>query len=284
MIDLHLHTTASDGLCTPAGLVDRARDVGLTTISVTDHDTMEAVPAVAAAAARRGLMFVPGIEVTAVDGGHDVHVLGYWLDRDAPELMALLRQVREQRVERAIEIGERLTAAGAPIDVQALLSEGGARSTRAIARPMLARALIAAGHVATVAEAFDRFLSEGRPAYVPHRAPSPTRAISAILKAGGIASLAHPGTLDRDDLLPELCDAGLTAIEAYHSAHDPETQARYISLARNRSLELTGGSDFHGDGTRRADHFGRVGLPAPDFERLVDRAEQILGRRPSKPS
>lgn len=274
MIDLHTHTTASDGLSTPAGLVERAAQVGITTLSVTDHDTMEAVPGVAAAAAERGLNFVPGIEITSVYEGHDVHVLGYCLDSQASELVGLLRHVREKRLERAFEIGRRLSAAGAPVDVDALLSGREAGSTRSIARPILARALVAAGHVASVAEAFDRFLGEDGPAYVSHRGPSPFDVIGVIRKAGGFASLAHPGTLARDDLVPALSEAGLTAIEAYHSAHDSETQARYVSLARAHGLEITGGSDFHGDGTRRAEFFGIVGLPSVAFDRLMSRARR----------
>ncbi len=279
MIDLHLHTTASDGLSTPAGLVQRAREVGILTLSVTDHDTMDAVPAVAAAAAAHGLTFVPGIEITSVHDGHDVHMLGYLLDAHAPDLVKLLSDVRSKRVERAFEIGRRLSAAGAPLDVDAMLGGPEAESTRSIARPMLARALVAVGHVASVAEAFDRFLSEGGPAYVPHRGPTPFEAISVILNAGGIASLAHPATLARDDLVPALCEAGLVAIEAYHSAHDSETQAHYVSLARAHGLEITGGSDFHGDGTRRAEFFGVVGLPALDFDRLMKRANRVTRPR-----
>jgi hypothetical protein len=279
MIDLHLHTTASDGLCTPERLVERARQVGITTAGVADHDTMDAVPEVVAAAARYGLTVVPGIEVTSVHEGKDVHVLGYFLEAASPGLMALLGGLRAARVERAFEIGRRLARAGVPIDVEALLRAPQSHGTRSIARPMLARALVGAGHVTSVAEAFDRFLGEDGPAYVPHHGPSPSDAIAAIRSAGGIASLAHPGTLGKDDLIPGLCRAGLDAIEAYHSAHDPETTRRYLAVAREHNLAVSGGSDFHGDGTRRSEHFGVVSLPPDEFDRLSARAELARAKK-----
>src|SRR5262245_55024960 len=144
MIDLHMHTTASDGTSAPDDLVERVRKAGITIFSVTDHDTMAAVPAAAAAARHHGLTCVPGIEVTTVHDGHDVHMLGYFLDAGCPELVALLERVRALRRERAAEIANRLAAAGAPIDVEALVGGADARSSRSLARPQIARALIAA--------------------------------------------------------------------------------------------------------------------------------------------
>jgi predicted metal-dependent phosphoesterase TrpH len=276
MIDLHLHTTASDGLSSPAELVALAAGAGLRTIAVTDHDTTASVPEVAAQAARRGLSCVPGVEVTSVHEGHDVHVLGYFLDTEAPSLVDLLQSVRAARDGRAREIAARLAEAGVPIDVDALLPAAGP-SGRAIARPQIARALVAAGHVASVAEAFDRFLSEGCAAYVTHRGPTPAEAIWAIACAGGIASLAHPGTLARDQLIPGLVEAGLTALEAHHSAHDPATTARYVALAATHGLAVTGGSDFHGPGTRRSELFGVTALPPTAFSDLLERAGRVAG-------
>jgi hypothetical protein len=275
MIDLHMHTDASDGTSTPEDLVARVLRAGITTFSVTDHDTMAAVPVAGAAAARLGLTCVPGIEITTVHDGRDVHVLGYFLDGDSPALHVLLERIRTLRRERAAEISARLAAAGAPIDVEHLLRTADPKSSRAVARPQIARALVAAGHVATVSEAFDRFLSEGCTAYVPHRGPSPAEAIDVIGRAGGIASLAHPGTLKRDDLIPALADAGLAAIEAYHSAHDGATVDHYRALARTHALAVSGGSDFHGEGTRRSEFFGVVSLPGADFDRLAELASRV---------
>ena len=267
MIDLHLHTTASDGRCTPEQLVKRAGAAGVTVLSVTDHDTMAGVPAAAAAAAHEGLGFVPGIELTAVHEGRDVHVLGYYVDLHAPALAALAARQRAAREARAAEIGDRLAGAGAPVDMAALVAvqRGAGRS---VARPRIAQALVEAGHVESVAEAFDRFLADGRPAYVPHRGVGPAEIVAVILESGGLASLAHPGELGRDDLIQPLVDAGLTAIEVFHSAHDDAARAHYGALARRLSLLVTGGSDYHGEGVRRAEWLGRVGLPPEDYTRL----------------
>jgi len=153
--------------------VERARDVGIRTMSVTDHDTMAAVAPATAAAAAHGIAVIPGIEITAVDGGRDVHVLAYFISEDAPGLQDLLRLQRRNRIERARAIAERLAALGAPIDVAPLIEGATKGGGKALARPQIARALIAAGHVGTVAEAFDKYLSETSPAYIPHRGASP---------------------------------------------------------------------------------------------------------------
>ncbi len=272
MIDLHAHTTASDGRSTPRELVDRAVAVGITTLAVTDHDTMAAVPETAALAMAAGLGFVPGIEITSVSRGKDAHVLGYFLSPEAPGLSELIADQRRRRVERAREIGRRLEKMGVPIDVAALLASAGERSGKAIARPQIAQALIAAGHVSTVAEAFDRFLGENCEAYVPHTGASPAEVVRLIVAGGGIASLAHPGHLKQDDVIPELVEAGMAALEVYHSVHDEPTTAHYLAIAKRLSLAVTGGSDYHGEGVRRAEFFGVVNLPKNEFLGFLKRA------------
>lgn len=279
MIDLHLHTTASDGGCSPEELVSRAKAVGLRAIAVTDHDTMAAVPAAAAAAADQDLAFVPGIEITSVCRGRDAHVLAYGLPPDAPGLAELIADQRRRRVERAREIAAALARLDVPIDVDALVASAGARTGKAIARPQIAQALIAAGHVCSVAEAFERFLGESCPAYVPHSGATPAEVVSLVVGARGIASLAHPGHLDRDDVIPELVDAGLGALEAFHPSHDAAATERYLSLARRHDLSITGGSDYHGEGVRRAEFFGVLGLPVEHFAAFLARMERT-GFRP----
>ena len=275
MTDLHLHTTASDGTCSPEEVVALAAAASLSTIGIADHDTMAAVPAATAAAIQHGLSIVPGIEITAVHQGRDVHVLGYYLDPEARELREMLHRHRALRAERAQEIGARLAAAGVPIDVDALLASAPANGGKALARPQIARALIAAGHVATIAEAFDRYLGENCPAYVPHTGASPLEVVAIVARAGGVTSLAHPGPLNRDELIPALCDGGLTAIEAYHSAHTPAQQAHYVGMANALGVAVTGGSDFHGPDSRRAEWFGKITLPAADFQRFQEAAAQM---------
>lgn len=272
MIDLHLHTTASDGTCGVQELVDRARNVGIRTMSVTDHDTIASVGDAARAAAAYGMDMIPGIEITAVQGGRDVHVLGYFIPEDAPGLQDMLVTQRGNRVERAKEIAARLEALGVPIDVAPLIEGAATSGGKALARPQIARALIAAGHVGSVAEAFDRYLSETGPAYVPHRGASPADVVRLVAAAGGLSSLAHPGQLKRDDLIPSLVDAGLGALEAFHSSHDADTQAHYVALAERYGLGISGGSDYHGDGARRSEFFGVTNLPVQYFQDLLARA------------
>jgi 3',5'-nucleoside bisphosphate phosphatase len=271
IIDLHIHTTASDGLSGPTELIEQIRAAGIAVFAVTDHDTVAALSGVRGLAANEGLTFVPGIEITAVDRERDVHVLGYFIDASCPALLAFLEESRQDRERRGRLMCERLTAAGAPLEFESLQLRLPALSGPVISRPLVADALVAAGHVATRQEAFDRFLAEGRPCYVPRIGPSPADVVAVIRRAGGLASLAHPGTTGRDDLIAPLVEAGLAAIECFHSAHDPAATDRYLALARRHGLSVTGGSDFHGAGTRRADQFGRLGLPAEHFDALTAR-------------
>jgi predicted metal-dependent phosphoesterase TrpH len=270
MIDLHLHTTASDGALSPSELVLEARAAGLSIFSVTDHDTVAGVEAAAASARDAGLELVPGIEITAVADGRDVHVLGYFIDTTSARLREFLTAQRHDRLRRAREIAGRLASLGAPVDV-APIAAGAARG-QSVGRPQIADALIAAGHVASRDEAFDRFLDAGGPAFVPRQGAGPEAVIALIHEAGGLASLAHPGITKRDDLLPALVDAGLDALEARHSDHDAATEARYRDLARELGVLVTGGSDFHGAGAgHRVSALGQVTLPRADFDALLAR-------------
>ena len=247
-------------------------------MSVTDHDTIASVAPAAAAAAALGMNFIPGIEITSVHGGRDVHVLAYFLDQLSEELKSLLIEQRKNRVERAQVIAERLAIAGAPIDVDALMEAATALGGKSIARPQIAQALIKAGHVETIAEAFERFLGEDGPAYVPHQGAHPATVVELIRLAGGVASLAHPGYTKKDDIIPDLVAAGLTALEAYHSSHDQPTTERYLELARHHGVAVTGGSDFHGEGTRRAEFFGVTSLPRREFEQFLAQSVRISER------
>ncbi len=273
MIDLHMHTTASDGRHSPEELVERVRQAGITTMSVTDHDTMAAIAPTTEAARPYGITVVPGIEITSVHAGKDVHVLAYYLPPTAPGLEALLSGQRQLRLDRAMLIAERLAAMGAPIDEAELVAAATAPGGKAIARPQIAQLLIAAGHVASVPEAFDRYLGEDSPAYVPHTGATPAEVVELVTRGGGAASLAHPGYRQRDEIIPGLVEAGLTAIEAFHSSHDDALQAHYLQMAADLGVAVTGGSDFHGEGTRRSEFFGVLGLPQEHFDRFVERAQ-----------
>ncbi|MCE2541004.1 MAG: PHP domain-containing protein [Acidobacteria bacterium] len=270
MIDLHTHTTASDGSLAPPELVERAHRLGIRTLSVTDHDTVAGIPAAAAEAAARGMEFLPGIEITAVHEQRDVHMLAYFLDPAPVGLAAFLDLQRLDRSRRAREMAARLAALGAPIDLEGLIA-GAEAGGRAVARPSVARALLDAGHVTSLQQAFDRWLADGRPAYVPRTGSSPVDVVRLVKRSGGVAGLAHPGLLRRDDLIPALVEAGLGAIEVYHSDHDAGAQSRYLRLAGQHGLAVSGGSDFHGDDHPRARCFGRVGLPRERFAPLFQR-------------
>ena len=272
MIDLHLHTTASDGLFDPQTLVQMAWRAGIRTLSVTDHDTVAALDEVEAAAKASGMTFVPGIEVTAVHEGRDVHVLGYFIDRSNEHLAAFLEKQRADRVRRVLAIADRLADMGKRIGRDELIADRA--PGRSLGRPLVAQALVKAGHVADMRQAFEQLIGEGRPAFMPRIGPTPADVIDIIERAGGVASLAHPGILRRDDLIPGLIDAGLSALEAFHSEHDAATSEHYLGMADRLGVLVSGGSDYHGDKERRRAAFGTVGLPPERFQRLKDRAER----------
>jgi 3',5'-nucleoside bisphosphate phosphatase len=271
VIDLHLHTTASDGLLSPAQVVERLRSTPVHTFSVTDHDTVAGLEEAKHAAGAAGLRFVPGIEMTAVDADRDVHVLGYGIDSASQELHVFLRAQREARVRRARALIARLRELGLPLDAAEIIDRAGTRPSRAIGRPHIARAMIEAGYVASVDEAFEQWLARDRPAFVPRSGAPPEHVIEVIDQAGGVAVLAHPGLTRCDALIPSLAARGLGGLEVWHSEHDEHTSARYEALARELSLIPTGGSDFHGDTLDRPCRLGEVGMPAADFEVLMSR-------------
>jgi hypothetical protein len=268
LIDLHTHTTASDGRCTPDQLVARASAAGVTVLSVTDHDTVAATAAAAAACRTAGIEFVPGIEITAVREGADVHVLGYFLHAASPVLETFLADQRRRRITRVREMIDRLAGLGIRLDPDAILRPGIDDPSKAVGRPWIASALVAAGHVAGKNEAFDRFLARGRPAFVPRTGAPPEEVFARIHDAGGIASIAHPGLIGRDEWLDEFAASGVDALEAFHSDHDEEATMRYLALARRLALAVTGGSDYHADETHGAAHPGSVSLPRDHYDRL----------------
>ena len=267
MIDLHLHTTASDGRCTPRELVDRALAAGLTVMSVTDHDTTAAIAEVQEYARQRGIEALAGIEVTAVEDGRDIHVLGYFLDPAEPGLIQFLKKQRETRVARVHVIAARLAELGVPIDLQDLLDEAERQPGRSIGRPQVARALQRAGHVADTREAFDRFLANDGPAFVSRPGSSPEEVIGIIHRARGLASLAHPGRTRIDSRIAALAAAGLDGLEVYHSDHDEAAVTRYHRVASELGLLMTGGSDFHGEPAHGLEP-GAATLPLNEWQRL----------------
>jgi len=275
VIDLHTHTTASDGRNTPAELVARASASGLQVLAVTDHDTVGGCAAASRACASAGIEFVAGIEISSVLHDEDVHVLGYFVDVESDSLRSFLDEQRSRRVDRIRQIVERLNALGMALDADAIVRPAVDDRSKSIGRPAVARAMVAAGHVASTGLAFDKWLSHGRPAYVPRPSLSPVDVFGKIHEAGGLASLAHPGLMDRDDWIPQFADAGLDAIEAYHPNHDDFARARYLHFAERLGIAVSGGSDYHADESHGAPHPGVVSLPRVHFDALVRRHQTI---------
>ncbi|MBF4510817.1 MAG: PHP domain-containing protein [Aeromicrobium sp.] len=242
--DLHIHSTASDGTLTPEALVRRAVALGLPAIALTDHDTVAGVSAALEASHDTPLRVIPGVELSAGVQGQGVHILGYFIDHADPKLLSRLEELRTIRITRARAIVASLAETGFEVTVDDVLSvaDGGA-----VGRAHVAQALVAAGHVASVAEAFERLLGSGRPHYVPKPVTSVREVVSWIREAGGVAVVAHPALSAVDPHLPELVSAGVVGLEAYHGSHDRLVREHYVALARTHGLVATGGSDFHGD-------------------------------------
>jgi predicted metal-dependent phosphoesterase TrpH len=261
-IDLHCHTTFSDGELAPDALVRRAiaRRVGV--LAITDHDSVEALPA-ARAAAGRALELVPGIEISTSAGGLDLHMLGYYVDAENRELSMRLARFREERSERMRRMVARLGELGIEIDLDEVFTIAG---HGVVGRPHLAEALVRAGHVENADDAFRRLLGAHGLAYVARPTFPPAEAIALIRGAGGLAVLAHPGPGLVDSVVEGLAAQGLAGIEVWHPQHGALTVRRYQALAERLGLLETGGSDFHGEG-RSAD-LGDVAVPERAFQAL----------------
>jgi hypothetical protein len=256
--DLHSHSNASDGSDSPTRVVERAKEQGLRVMALTDHDTTAGVAEAQEAGRRLGVRVLPGTELTCYIGSKEIHVLGYGIRIDDPRLQEHCLRFQKARIERARLIGERLEAAGAPIDMAAVVADadGGV-----VGRPHIARALVAAGHVKDFQEAFDRFLGEGQPANAPKLNVSPEECVSVIRDAGGIAIMAHPGLNNQFDFIPALIAAGASGIEVWHSAHDRSTIDRLQAFALEKGLLRTAGSDCHGSIKGGSPILGNFGLP-----------------------
>ncbi|MBL8073789.1 MAG: PHP domain-containing protein [Nitrospira sp.] len=247
-VDLHLHTTHSDGSCTPAELVRLAHQAGVTALAVTDHDIMTGVAQATSEGEHYGIEVIPGVEISSMIGQSELHILGYFLDWQDPILNERFTTLRESRHRRNPQIVERLQALGIDITYDEVRALAGSDS---VGRPHIARALMDKHVVSSAKEAFDRFLANGKPAYVPRDLPNPAEAIQWIKAAGGLAVLAHPSWVrlaDRSliELVRELKVAGLDGLEVYYSTHASRQTREYLSLAQHLGLLVTGGSDFHG--------------------------------------
>jgi predicted metal-dependent phosphoesterase TrpH len=272
-VDLHAHTTASDGTLTPPELVREAVRRGLRVLAVTDHDSTDGLASALDEAARHPpLEIVPGIEINCDVDGAEIHILGYYVDYEAAWFQGVCRVQREDRRERVRLIAARLAELGMPIDpdeVLALVRDGSA------GRPHVAQAMVKRGYVKSVREAFDKYLAAGKPGYVPRARLTAKDAVRLIRKASGVPVLAHPGLSDRDALIPGLIATGLMGLECYYREHSAVQTAGYLQLCREHGLAATGGSDFHGPAVGAA----TLGVPAvPMASWAALRAKAALAR------
>jgi 3',5'-nucleoside bisphosphate phosphatase len=272
LVDLHIHTTVSDGCFSPTEIVYKAIDLGLRVISITDHDTVNGIPeALNSAQDFPGLLVIPGVEISTDVPQGEIHVLGYFIDYTNPLLIMKLEQMRNSRVERARKMVEKLSALGLKIEWQRVLDLA---SGSTIGRPHIAEALLEKGYIKTFKEAFDRYISRNGPAYVERDKMTPAEAVKMIVEAGGLPVFAHPLTFnDYDNMTGELVNAGLVGIEAYYKGSTPEEIDRIVALSRQYNLIPTGGSDYHGIEIDEVP-IGGVDVPIKSVEKLTKLAKE----------
>ena len=247
-IDLHLHTTHSDGSLRPSDVLTLAKHANVSALAITDHDITTGIPEAMAAGEELGIDVIPGVEISSFDGKSELHILGYWVQWDEPVFNQRLARLRESRHRRNPLIMERLREAGLDVTYDEVRSLAG---TESVGRPHIAQLLMQKKYVTSAKEAFDRYLAEGKPAYVARELPTPTEAISWIREAKGVAVLAHPTWVKESGeglrtCVSALKEAGLGGVEVHYSTHTKSQTSQYLELARRLDLLVTGGSDFHG--------------------------------------
>lgn len=269
--DLHLHSRHSDGADAPASLVEEAAKVGLEVISLTDHDTLSGIPEAQDAGRRLGIRVIAGVELSAEFLGHEVHLLAYGFDPGSEDLLEVLRHSRQERERRAESIVERLNQMGIPLSMKNVRESAGEAS---LGRPHLAEALLRTRVVGSLQEAFDRYLNPGRPAFIPREQASLQSARSAARDAGGVLVLAHPHLNLSSANIRALVEAGIDGLETSHPKLKSSQSRELVSLAQEKGILATGGSDFHGE--RRGPV--RIGSVRVSVD-VANQIEQLAARR-----
>ncbi len=265
--DLHLHTNFSDGTFTPEELVLHAQQTGLSCIALTDHDSVEGCARAASAAAAVNMEFIPATELTAEHDDTELHVLGYFLDTHNEKLLTEIARFQLGRQDRIHQMVARINELGIPLQAESVFALANCKSP---GRPHVARAMIKAGLIRNLDEAFDRFLRKGRPAWVPKSKISALDAIELIHQAGGLAVMAHPGLNRTDEIIPALVEIGLDGIECFHTKHSTAMAERYLEIADKHHLLITGGSDCHGF-SKNKPLIGTVKLPYSHVEKMKEK-------------
>ena len=262
-VDLHVHTTASDGHFSPSEVVRRALDLGLTVLAITDHDTIGGIEEALQAAQGTSLEVIPGVEISTDIPGSEAHVLGYYVDHAERRLTRKLELFRDSRFSRAQGMVAKLAAMGLPLDWERVrqIAGGGA-----FGRPHVAQAMLEMGYVSSTSEAFDLYIGRNGPAYVNRYKMTPSEAVQIILDAHGLPVLAHP--LSVSSLVPELARKGLVGLEAYYTGYSADEVRFLVDLAAKHDLLVTGGSDFHGDTVLPQNRLGGVVVPPEVVEEL----------------
>jgi predicted metal-dependent phosphoesterase TrpH len=279
-IDLHIHSTASDGSVSPEGVVRRAQAAGLAAVALTDHDTLAGVPEALAAGERCGVRVVAGCEFSAAAPWGEMHVLGYLLPSQSSELENFLERCRADRVRRAQEMVNQLQRLGVDLSFESVLRESGGA---AVGRPHVARAIVRHGGAVNPNQAFDRYIGRGRPAFVEKTLPTFSAVAQVVHDAGGVVSIAHLKERGTRAVVQRLKGEGLDAVETRHPSHDPDLRARLTDLALELGLLRTGGSDWHGDPEPGVTHgaMGSQQVPSEWLDRLDEFKAQTQRSTPS---
>jgi predicted metal-dependent phosphoesterase TrpH len=272
-VDLHIHSTASDGKLSPVEVVREATEKGLSYIALADHDTVDGIAAAKKAAQRSpGLTVIPAIEISTDIPQGEVHMLGYFIDYTNAELLARLEDFKNSRRRRAEQMVAKLANLGLPVEWRRVLELAGSST---IGRPHIAQAMMEKGHVPSFKDAFDEYLGHGKPAYVEREKMLPAEAVGIIVRAKGLAVLAHPLTTeDPEGLVSELKPAGLAGLEAYYNGYSDEEVESLLALAQKHGLIATGGSDFHGIEPDEETAIGGADVPLEAVERLIALAKE----------
>lgn len=263
--DLHVHSTASDGTLTPAELIDLARERSVRVLAIADHDTVAGIDSALHAAEAANILLIPAVELSAVYEGHDVHILGYFIDHRSEALLRELDILKTARHERASAMVAALRAAGYDIHMDDVLRTAG---DGAVGRSHIARTMVELGHVDSIRAAFVDYIGHGRPFYISKATRTPAEAVELIHSAGGVAIVAHPGVSRIAGYLDALIDCGLDGIEAYHADHSPEDVEKFARMAAERGLLVSGGTDYHGPQAANPD-LGTAEVPAAAVEALL---------------